>query len=129
MSMKTPLGEVLGTGSARSGSGHWWAQRLTSVAMVPLTLWFAWSLLSLPGLADYPVVHAWMSRPVSGIMLTLLLLTVLYHSSLGLQVIVEDYVHHAVLKVTTLVTLKFLHVMLAVAGVYSIFRIAVGVNT
>ncbi len=128
MSLKSPLGKVLGSGSAREGAGHWWAQRLTALAMVPLTLWFAFSLAGLHGLGNFGDVHAWIVEPLTGILLILLLLSLLYHSSLGLQVVVEDYVR-GWLSVATLIALRFIHIVLAVAGIYSVVRISVGVYT
>lgn len=123
MSFKSPLGRVLGLGSAGTGTGHWLAQRLSAVAMVPLTIWFAISLLALPTL-DFYTVNAWVAAPLHAILLALLVLAVVYHSSLGAQVVAEDYVHTASLRVMVLVLLRLLHVALAVAGVFAVFLIA-----
>jgi len=125
MSLQTPLGKFLGHGSARHGTEHWWAQRVTSVALVPLTLWFVYAVLSLDSFAYAPVV-AWIGSPVNAILLSLLLIALLYHSQLGLQVVIEDYVHTGWLKVTSLISLQLAHVAAGVAGLYSIILISLG---
>jgi succinate dehydrogenase / fumarate reductase membrane anchor subunit len=125
MSLRTPLGRVLGHGSAKSGTDHWWAQRVSGVALVVLGLWFAWSLTQLHGLA-YGNVIEFLRVPLNGILLSLLCITVAYHSYLGIQVVVEDYVHSAALKVGSLIASRFAHVVVAAACVYSILRIGLG---
>lgn len=124
MSLQSPLGRFLGHGSAKEGTEHWWGQKLTAVALVPLTLWFAVAMLGLET-SDFAVVQAWIASPVNGILLVLLLAAGLYHSMLGVEVIVEDYVHGA-LKVVTLIIFKLAHWALAVAGIYSVIVISVG---
>jgi succinate dehydrogenase / fumarate reductase membrane anchor subunit len=91
MSLRSPLSRVLGLGSAKDGTAHWWAQRVTAVALVPLTVWFAFSLLTLPDF-DYETVRTWLSVPVTGFLAVLLVGVLSYHSYLGTIVIVEDYV-------------------------------------
>ncbi|MBM4196164.1 MAG: succinate dehydrogenase, hydrophobic membrane anchor protein [Gammaproteobacteria bacterium] len=125
MSLRSPLGRVLGLGSARSGFGHWWAQRLTAAALVPLGLWFAFSMAGLAS-TDYWSVTAWIAEPLHATLLLLLLLSLLYHSSLGLQVVIEDYVHHGAARLIALVGTQFLHVLMAVAGIYAIVTVSVG---
>jgi len=124
MSLQTPLGKFLGHGSAKEGTGHWWAQRVSAVALVPLTLWFAIALLGVDVL-NHPTVVAWIGSPLNAILLILLVLAVLYHSMLGVQVVVEDYVHGAT-KVVTLILLQLMHFALAVAGIYAVIIISVG---
>ncbi len=82
MSLRSPLGRVLGMGSAKDGTAHWWAQRVTAVALVPLTLWFVVSLLTLPAL-DYDTVRTWLSMPLNGFLAVLLVAVTAYHSYLG----------------------------------------------
>ena len=125
MSLRTPLGRVLGMGSAKDGTGHWWAQRVSAVALVPLTLWFLFSLLLLPDL-DYATVKVWLSLPISGFLTVLLLAVSTYHSYLGTTVVVEDYVHSAGMKVLTLLTLRFLYVLVCGAGIFAILRVTLG---
>jgi len=123
MSLRSPLGRVLGMGSARDGTGHWWAQRVTAIALVPLTLWFFLSLLLLPAL-DYETVRAWLAQPLSGLLALLSIAVLTYHSYLGTTVIVEDYVHGAPAKVVSLMLLRFLYVLCGGAGVLAILRVA-----
>src|SRR5437588_8815326 len=125
MSLRSPLGKVLGTGSAKQGVHHWWAQRLTSVALVPLSVWFVVSLLSLPPHEQATVV-AWMGQSGTALLLVLLVLVGAWHSQLGLRVVVEDYVHGAPARTVTLVLLMFAHVLLAGAGVVAVLRVALG---
>ncbi|MEL6868722.1 MAG: succinate dehydrogenase, hydrophobic membrane anchor protein [Pseudomonadota bacterium] len=124
MSLKSPLGKVLGLGSAKDGTDHWWSQRVSAVAMIPLTLWFAFSMLTMPDFG-YFTVRSWMAAPLNAVLLLLLVGTLLYHSKLGTQVVVEDYVH-GFKKVATLIILKFIYAALAVAAVFSILRVSLG---
>lgn len=124
-SLRSPLGTVIGLGSAKSGVHHWWVQRLTSIALVPLTIWFTVSLASLPAL-DHVTVVSWMAQSWTALLLVLLVLVATYHSQLGVRVVVEDYVHNTGLRTITLVTLTFLHAFLAVAGVFAILKVAFG---
>jgi succinate dehydrogenase / fumarate reductase membrane anchor subunit len=124
MSLQSPLSRVLGLGSAKQGAAHWWAQRLTAVALIPLTLWFAFALLGLPD-GSYAVVAQFIAAPLNSILLILLVIALVYHSSLGLQVVIEDYVHGAAM-VVVLVASQFGHVVLVVAGVYSIVVVSIG---
>jgi succinate dehydrogenase / fumarate reductase membrane anchor subunit len=125
VSLRSPLGRVLGLGSAKDGTGHWWAQRVTAVALVPLTLWFFIALLSLPAL-DYSTVKAWLALPVSSFLAVLTVGVLTYHAYLGTTVVVEDYVHGAGLKVASLMLLRFLYVVFGGAGIFAILRVAFG---
>ena len=125
MSLRSPLGRVLGHGAARSGVRHWWQQRLTSIALVPLTVWFAVSLLSLPSFGHGALV-AWMSQSCTALLLVLLVLIAAWHSQLGVRVVVEDYVHDAGARTLTLVVIGFAHVLLAAAGVFAVLKVACG---
>lgn len=125
MSLTTPLRQVLGLGSAKSGVHHWWMQRLTSIALVPLSIWFAVSLITLP-LLDYATLVAWMSQSLTALLLILLVLTATWHSRLGVQVVVEDYVHTPGTRTLTMVLVNFLHVFIAAAGVFAILKVAFG---
>jgi succinate dehydrogenase / fumarate reductase membrane anchor subunit len=125
MSLRSPLGRVLGQGAARNGVRHWWQQRLTSIALVPLTVWLAVSLLCLPSLA-HPALVAWMSQSSTALLLILLVLIAAWHSQLGVRVVVEDYVHDAGARTLTLVAIGFAHVLLAAAGVFAVLKVAFG---
>jgi succinate dehydrogenase / fumarate reductase membrane anchor subunit len=123
VSLRTPLGRVLGAGSAKDGTGHWWSQRVTAVAMIPLTLWFLVDLLKMPAL-DYGTVKTWLAAPSSSLLLLLTVAVSAYHSYLGTTVIVEDYVHTAGRKVAVLMLLRFVYVLVAGAGVFAILHVA-----
>jgi succinate dehydrogenase / fumarate reductase membrane anchor subunit len=121
----TPLNRVLGLGAAKGAAEHWWLQRLTAVALLPLGLWFASALLMLPGF-DYGSVVAWASQPLTSILLILMVIAVGYHSSLGVQVVVEDYVGGKGLKAATLMASTLAHVGLTIAAVFAVLKIAFG---
>ena len=123
MSLRSALGRVLGMGAAKQGVHHWWMQRLTSIALVPLSVWFVVSLLSLPSL-DHATVVAWMGESWTALLLILLVLVAAWHSQLGVRVVVEDYVHGVGTKLLTLVAVTFGHVLIAAAGVWAILRVA-----
>jgi succinate dehydrogenase / fumarate reductase membrane anchor subunit len=114
---------VLGLGAAKDGVRHWWVQRLTSVALVPLAIWFVVSLLALPSLG-YVTVLAWMSQSWTALLLILFVLVAAWHSQLGVRVVVEDYVHGAGARTLTLVLVTFAHVAAAVAGVFAVLKVA-----
>lgn len=125
MSLQTPLGRVRELGSAGNGVHHWWVQRLTSLALVPLAVWLLVSLLTLPAL-DFVTLVSWMAGLWTASLLILFVLIASWHSSLGIQVILEDYVHEAGLKTLSLVLSGFIHVVLAAVGVLAVLRIAFG---
>jgi succinate dehydrogenase / fumarate reductase membrane anchor subunit len=124
MSLRTPLSKVLGRGSAGEGVGHWWMQRVTAVALLPLTAWFVVSLLRSP-LQSYDEMRGWLGQPWVAVMTMLLVVTLAWHARLGVQVVVEDYVHGKGAKTTLLLLSTFIHVAAAVAGCFAILRISV----
>jgi succinate dehydrogenase / fumarate reductase, membrane anchor subunit len=125
MSLRSPLGRVLGTGPAGDGVGHWWLQRVTAIALIPLTAWFAISLLR-SALQSYEAMRGWLGQPWVAVFAALLVFTLAWHSKLGVQVVVEDYVHGKGAKTTLLLISTFVHVAAAVAGVFAILRLALG---
>jgi len=125
VSLRSPLGKVLGVGSAKQGVQHWWLQRLTAVALVPLSIWFVASLLSL-GSFDHATVVAWMSGSWTALLLILFVLVAAWHSQLGVRVVVEDYVHGAAARTVTLVSVLFAHTLIAAAGVFAVLKVAFG---
>ena len=125
MSLRSPIGRVLGLGAAKEGAGHWWAQRASAVALVILALWFVGALVAL-GDFSHASVLSWMARPLNAVLLSLLVGTMVYHSQLGVQVVVEDYVNHPAAKIITMLLLNFVHVALAALGIFAILRIAFG---
>jgi len=126
MSLRSPLGRVLGLGSARGGSSHWYAQRVTAVALVLLTLWFVVSLASLAD-ASYEQVTAWLRWPLNSALALLLVVVAAWHAVLGLQVVVEDYVADKDTRLLVLIAIKFAFVVATVVGVLAVLRIAFGV--
>jgi succinate dehydrogenase / fumarate reductase membrane anchor subunit len=122
MSLRTPLGRVLGLGTAKDGTSHWWGQRVSAVALLFLGLWFAWLLAVTPDFSHAAVV-AEIGRPINSILLLLLSVALGYHSYLGIQVVIEDYVHAPGLKVTTLLLSRFAHILLVAVAVFAILKI------
>ena len=125
MSFRTHLGVVRGLGSAKSGTGHWWGQRVSALALIPLSLWFAGSVLQLSH-AGYADVIVWLHAPWVAVLLSLFLVTLLYHAYLGVQVVIEDYVHTEWRKIISLLLIKFTCILLGAAGVFTALRIAFG---
>ena len=125
MSLMSPLNRVLGLGVGKGAAEHWWLQRVTAVALLPLGLWLAYELLTMPGF-DYASVVAWVREPVTSILLVLFVVAVGYHSSLGIQVVVEDYVTGKGSRAATLMTSTLAHVGLTIAAVFAVLKIAFG---
>ena len=121
---RTPLARARGLGSAKAGVHHWWAQRLTAIALIPLVVWFAISLVMLSG-ADYQVVRAWIATPMVMVMLILTIGVGLHHGQLGLQVVWEDYTDGA-LRVVMIVVTKFLAVLFGLGAIVAVLRIGFG---
>jgi len=123
--LRTHLSRARGLGSAKDGLNHWWVQRLTAIALIPLVVWFAVSLVMLSG-ADYGVVRAWIGSPMVMVLLILTIGVGLNHGRLGLQVVIEDYVHGEGLKLTLIVAVRFIAVFFGLAATVAILRIGFG---
>lgn len=125
MSLRSPLARVLGYGSAKAGTEHWWQQRVSAVGLLVLGGWF---VLAFAGLGDYerPSLAAWVASPFHATMLVLLAITLARHSSLGLQVVIEDYVHGPAIKVFALIVSNFIHAFLAIAAVLAVLKVSLG---
>ncbi len=123
--LRTPLSRARGLGSAKEGVHHFWAQRITAVALIPLVVWFAISLIMMSG-ADYAVVRAWIGSPAVMVLLTLTIVIGLHHGQLGLQVVIEDYVHNDGMKLALIVLMRFIAVFFGLAAIVAILRIGFG---
>jgi succinate dehydrogenase / fumarate reductase membrane anchor subunit len=122
---KTPLSKVRGLGSAKDGTHHWWVQRVTAIANIPLVLFMVISFVGNAGKGHADWV-AWLQQPVVAVLTILFLLNVTYHMRLGLQVVIEDYVHGHGTKIASLLLITFACVLIAALGVFSVLRIAFG---
>lgn len=120
--MRSQLGRARGLGSAKSGVNHWWVQRVTGVALVPLSLWFICAALRLIG-ASHEAVLAWIGGPVPVVLFIALVLATFYHLALGLQVVIEDYVPGELARMTTLLVIKGAIVLLTLACLVSILKL------
>jgi succinate dehydrogenase / fumarate reductase membrane anchor subunit len=125
MSLRTPLGQALHHGTARDGVGHWLIQRVTAIALAPLAAWLLIALLALPS-PDYATVSAWIAAGVHPVLLALIVVIASWHAWLGVQVVIEDYVHGFLAKTTALLASTFVHLLVAASGVYAVLRIALG---
>lgn len=121
--MRSGLGRVRGLGSAKDGVAHWWAQRVTALALVPLTLWFVFGIVALAG-SPQAQVQAWIAHPVNTVLLVLLVAATFHHLTLGVQVVIEDYIHHEGRKLALLLGVKALAWVFGLAGVLAVLRIA-----
>ena len=125
MSLQSDLGRVKGLGSSKSGTSHWWAQRVSALALIPLTLWFIYSVIKFIGM-DLFAFRAWLNEPGSVLLLSLFLIALFYHMQLGLQVVIEDYVHGEKNKIFLLLINKFAAVLFAISSLVAIIQIAYG---
>ncbi len=123
MSLRTPLARALHHGTARDGVGHWVVQRVTAIALAPLAIWLLVALLSLP-VSDYASVIRWVGTGLHPVLLALTVTIAAWHAWLGVQVVIEDYVHGFLSKTLALLASLLLHLLVAAAGVYAVLRIA-----
>jgi len=122
MKFRTPISKARGFGSAKEGSHHWWIQRVTAVALIPLTLWFGISVVMVPG-AQYQDIVAWIASPWNSVLLVATIIAVFYHAILGIQVVIEDYVQAPWAKVSAILASKLLLILFALAALFATFRI------
>ncbi len=121
--MSTPLHRVQGLGAAHSGTGHFWRQRITAVALVPLGLWFTYAILGLIGTNEVAIL-SFLARPWNALLMAAFATTMLYHMSLGLQVVVDDYVHGTGTKIFCLLLIRFMMIATTVTCIFALIRIA-----
>lgn len=125
MAFRTPIARARGLGAARAGLSPWKMQRLTAISNLLLVLWFMFSAVTLSG-SGYEQVRAWLASPVTASLMVLLIISTFYHARLGLQVVVEDYVHHEGLKMASIVAIVLIVLALAVACIVAVLKVAVG---
>ena len=123
MRQETAIGRVRGLGSARSGAHHWWVERLTSVSTLILFIWLLVSLLRLPTLS-HDAVTSWLSSPIAAVPMLLLIVSTFWHLKLGLQVVIEDYVHEEGLKLFSITLLNFFVIGAGALAFFSVLKIA-----
>jgi len=121
--LRTPLSQVKGHGSAKEGTSHFWLQRLTAIAMVPLVLWLCFSVASLPGMSQADI-REWLSGTFTAVMMILLLMAGFYHAKLGLQMVIEDYIGNHGIRTAAVIASTLICAFFAVLGVFSVMRIA-----
>jgi succinate dehydrogenase / fumarate reductase, membrane anchor subunit len=123
--LRNPLKRARGLGSAQFGVGHWWTQRVTAVGLVLLGLWFVILVLGLLH-ADFATARATVAKPWNAVLLVAFLVSAFWHAVLGLQVVIEDYVHTRWKEIFLMVAIKFLAVLSVLAGALAVLRIALG---
>jgi succinate dehydrogenase membrane anchor subunit len=124
-SYRTPLGKARGLGSGHAGVHHWTVQRLTAISNVPLVLWFIASAVSLSG-ATYADTVEWLRSPITATLMILLVISVFYHAKLGLQVIIEDYVHQPGAKIASLAAVTLVIFAMAAACIVAVLIVSLG---
>jgi succinate dehydrogenase / fumarate reductase membrane anchor subunit len=122
--MRSMLGQVRGLGTAKSGTATWWTERVTAIALVPLTLWFVCAVIRLSGQPRVAVAH-WVARPLVATLLAALVLTTFHHMQLGLQAVIEDYVHDERTRLLSLLAMKAVAVLLGLTALIAVLRLAV----
>ncbi len=122
MEFRSPLANVRGLGSAKSGTSHWWMQRVTAVALVPLSFWLI-TFLNLSLTAPYQETIAWITSPFNTVCIVALILAIFYHAALGLQVVIEDYIAAEGIKIIAVWTVNLSFLLLALAALIAVFRI------
>lgn len=122
--LRSPLGRVRGLGSAKGGTHHWWMQRVTSIALLPLTIWFAFSAALLAG-ASYEQTIAWIARPWNAVLLLATIALIFHHIAAGMQVVIEDYANQEWSKMSSILVVKAICALLAIASALAVLRIAI----
>ena len=123
--LRTPLAKVRGLGSAKDGTHHFWVQRVTALALIPLVLWFGVSVASLPD-ASYASVLAWMDSTFNVTMLVTFIIMGFYHGALGAQVIIEDYVPTQWIRIASIIAVQVLSFFFAAMGLFAVLKLSMG---
>ena len=125
MSLRSPLAHARGLGSAKEGFHHWWSQRLTALALIPLGLWFIYSLVVMTG-ANYTTVIAWLANPLNAVLMLLFIISLYYHAALGLQVVIEDYTKSEWQKIAFLILVKFIALLAGFSAAIAVLKLYLG---
>lgn len=125
MEMRTQLGRVRGLGAAKNGVSHWWAQRLTGIALVPLVIWFVFSIIGLIG-ADYDTARAWLGLHGNAVFMAAFIFCLSYHAKLGVQVVIEDYISCECKKVALLIINAFVFFLCGLSSIIAVLRLGLG---
>ena len=125
MSLESPISKARGLGSAKEGASHWWKQRLTALALVILSIWFVFSIITLTG-ANYSTAHKWLANPFNTGLSLLLIIFVFFHLNLGIQVIIEDYIHNEWLKLSSLILSDLFSITIGLSCILAVFLVAFG---
>jgi len=123
--LRSPLGRAIGLGSAKEGVAHWWAQRITALALVPLTAWFVIAVIHLAG-ADRAAFVEWLHHPVPAVLWMLLVIAAFYHGALGLQVVIEDYVENEALRLGLIIIMKLAALLLGALAFFALLKLSFG---
>ena len=123
--LRSPLGRAIGLGSAKEGVQHWWAQRVTAIVLVPLVLWLVIAVIGLAG-AERSAIVAWLHNPMAAVLMLVLLAAIFYHTALGLQVVIEDYIHSEAVKLAALIAMRVLCILFVLRGVLAVLKLALG---
>lgn len=125
MSLRSPLSRARGLGASKQGTHHWYVQRVSAVAMLPLMLWLIFAIAGLAG-SDHAAVAEWVSSPLNTTLLVILVATMFYHALLGTQVVIEDYLHHEGVKMAVLIATRFALIVGGVIGVVAVLKTSFG---
>jgi succinate dehydrogenase / fumarate reductase membrane anchor subunit len=125
MKLRTPLANVRGLGSAREGTQHFWYQRITALVLIPLTFWIVVSILKLSS-TDYATIALWFQSPINAVLFLMFLLALFFHAELGVQVVIEDYIHIEWQKISCIILVKFLAILAGLASVLAVLKIFLG---
>lgn len=125
MIIRSPLNQARGHGSGKEGTQHWWIQRLTAIALIPLCLWFIYSLISMTGM-DYNSVIEWLDSPIVCTLLVLLIISIFYHTQLGIQVVIEDYIESEAMKIGSIVVLNFIMLFAGLVSTIAVLKVFFG---
>ncbi|MGK0296957.1 MAG: succinate dehydrogenase / fumarate reductase membrane anchor subunit [Gammaproteobacteria bacterium] len=125
MNLRSPLANVRGLGSAKEGTHHFWYQRVTAVVLVPLTIWIMTAIIMMTA-TDYDSVRTWIQSPFNALLLLFFIIALFFHAQLGVQVVIEDYIHSEWQKISCIILIKFLAILAGMASALAIIKIYLG---